>query len=393
MISVKEAQDIIREHVGPLPAETFSLKDTAGLSLAEDIYATNDFPPFPQSSMDGYAFCFKDWNNEPLQIAGEVPAGATQELAVTSRQAVRIFTGAPVPAQCDTVVMQEKVEVHEGLLFINDPDLQRGSNVRPKGSEMASGSLALSTGTLLTPGAIGFIAGLGKSTVKATRKPSVSIVVTGKELQQVGKPLLFGQVYESNSFALTAALQSIGVAVTSTQWADDNIEELTGVIQSCLSSADLLLITGGVSVGDYDFVSKALEQVGVEKLFHKIKQKPGKPLLFGKKDNTIVFGLPGNPSSVLTCFYEYVLIAIQQMMNFDKPFLTSTQLKLANDYSKKAGLKHFLKGKRMNDEVIVLDAQESYKMRSFALTDCLVVLEEERTEYKKGEMLEVHLLP
>ena len=393
MISVKEAKDIIQNNIKTLGAETFSLQDAAGLTLSEDVFADNDFPPFEQSAVDGYAFRFEDWNGEALQVKGEVQAGAKEEILTGKKQAARIFTGAPVPAKFDTVIMQEKVIVEDKLLNIQDQDLKKGNNVRPKGSEIASGLLALERGTLLTPGAIGFIAGLGKKEVKAIRRPTVAIVVTGKELQTPGEPLAYGQVFESNSYALTAALNKSGILNVSTQWVDDDLDTLINVIEKVLSTADLLLITGGVSVGDYDFVSKTLEQVGVEKLFHKIKQRPGKPLLFGKQNETIVFGLPGNPSSVLTCYYEYVLVAIQQMMGFEKPFLKTVQLPMARDHNKNAGLMHFLKGKQINNEVLVLDAQESYRMKSFALADCLIVLEEDKIEYKKGEMVEVHLLP
>jgi molybdopterin molybdotransferase len=343
--------------------------------------------------MDGYAFRFNEWNGETLSIAGEVQAGAASEISIALKNAVRIFTGAPLPSRLDTVVMQEKAVVKDGMLQIIDEDIKRGTNVRTKGSEMAKGSLALEKGILLTPGAIGFIAGLGKKEVRAIRKPSVAIVVTGKELQRPGEELMYAQVYESNSYALTAALQQLGITNICTEWVDDEMDSIITVLEKALSSADLLLITGGVSVGDYDLVSKALEQAGVEKLFHKIRQRPGKPLLFGKTNKTLVFGLPGNPSSVLTCFYEYVLIALQQMMGLEKPFLEIVQRPLACDCSKKASLTHFLKGKQMNGEVLALDAQESYRMKSFAVADCLIVLEENKNEYKKGEMVEVHILP
>ncbi len=392
MISVKEAKDIIRNNTKALSEQMFLLKDAAGLTLAEDVYAKNDFPSFDQSAMDGYAFRFDEWNGEPLQITGEVQAGATEKINTEKNQAVRIFTGAPVPKKFDTVVMQEKVVAENNRLTILDDGLKKGANVRPQGSEMGNGLLALEKGTLLIPGAIGFIAGLGKKEIKAIRKPLVSIIVTGKELQTPSEPLRYGQVYESNSYALTAALQQAGILNVTTHWVDDDLKMLTDIIKKELSSADLLLLTGGVSVGDYDFVSEALEQSGVEKLFHKIKQKPGKPLLFGKKEEKIVFGLPGNPSSVLTCFYEYVLIAIQEMMGIKKPFLKTAQLPMACSYSKKAGLMHFLKGRQINNEVLALDAQESYRMKSFALADCLIVLEENKTEMKKGELAEVHFL-
>ncbi|WP_207495729.1 gephyrin-like molybdotransferase Glp [Aridibaculum aurantiacum] len=393
MISVQEAKDLIRLHSKQLPAQVLSLKDATGLALAEDIYAPQDFPPFMQSSMDGYAFKFYDWKGEPLAIVGEVQAGSAKEIATSNKQAVRIFTGAPVPAGLDTVVMQEKAVVENRQLHVLDDALVKGSNVRQIGSEIPRRALALEMGTTLTAGAIGFIAGLGISEVIAVAKPSVAIIVTGKELQKPGEQLQYGQVYESNSYALTAALQAIGITGVSVQWVDDDLTSITSVIETAIGTADLVLITGGVSVGDYDFVSQALEHAQVEQVFHKVKQRPGKPLLFAKKDTTIVFGLPGNPSSVLTCFYEYVLLAIQLMMGLSKPFLKTVHLPLAQDYNKNTQLRHFLKGMIVNNEVLPLDAQESYKMRSFAMADCLVCLVEAKTTYKKGDVVEVHILP
>ena len=392
MISVAEAKDLIRTHTKALSPAMLPLEEAAGSILGEDILAPNDFPPFRQSAMDGYAFSFDGWNNEPLKIAGEVQAGATVDIPAGKKQAVRTFTGAPLPQSVDTVVMQEKVYVENGMLQILDTELKMGGNVRQQGSEIKNNAMALQAGTYISAGAAGFIAGLGISQVKAIPKPSISIIVTGKELQKPGEPLRYGQVYESNSFALTAGLQQLGIFKVHTQWVDDDLEILTKVIQNELLTADLLLLTGGVSVGDYDFVTKALEQSGVEVIFHKVKQKPGKPLLFGKKGEKIVFGLPGNPSSVLTCFYEYVLLAIQQMQRLEQPFVKSVQLALGSDYHKNIGLTHFLKGLLLNNEVTPLGAQESYRMKSFAMANCLVVLEENKSEFKKGEMVEVHLL-
>lgn len=393
MISVKEAKEIVQQNVEALPSVTVPLIKAAGLTLSEDVVSDQNFPPFLQSAMDGYAFRFADWNGEPLLVKGEVQAGAAQKITVGKREAVRIFTGAPLPDGADTVIMQEKVTLQNDYATIGDNEIQRGNSVRVIGSEMIAGAVALEKNTSLSPGAIGFLAGLGKTEVSVVRKPSIGIIVTGKELQKPGSPLQYGQVYESNSYALSAALHQLNMEVVSCTCVDDDLSILTAAISEALRVNDLVLLTGGVSVGDYDFVAKALDNCEVEKLFHKIKQRPGKPLWFGKKEKCLVFGLPGNPSSVLTCFYEYVLTALQQMMGLVQPILTTIQRPLLNDYEKKEGLQHFLKGKLSGNEVLVLDAQESYRMRSFAMADCLIVLEENRGSYKKGEMVEVHLLP
>ena len=223
-------------------------------------------------------------------------------------------------------------------------------------------------------------------------KPSVSIIVTGNELQKPGNPLQYGQVYESNSFALTAALKQIGISAIDIIHVDDKLEELTNTLNDCLQKTDLVLLTGGISVGDYDFVLQASINCGVKQLFHKVKQRPGKPLYLGKKDDKVVFGLPGNPSSVLSCFYQYVIKAICKMSN-QRVILENKKVPLSNSFKKAAGLTHFLKGYYDGDTVTLLNAQESYRLSSFARANCLVQINEEVTAYPVGELVEIHLLP
>lgn len=392
MIAVAEARKLIIEHCNPLPTASLPLGRATGLTLAENIFATHDFPPFQQAAMDGYAFSFAAWKSGPLHVSGTVQAGASQMPDLLPQQATRIFTGAPVPNGLDTVVMQEKVDVQNGILYINDDSLAPGINVRKQGAEIEKGDLALGTGTVLSAGAIGFLAGLGTTTVAAFPQPRVAILVTGKELQTPGKPLRFGQVYESNGAALTAALAQCGITTVTTTQVDDDPGLLAKEIDNALQNADLLLLTGGVSVGDYDFVAKALATCGVQTIFHKVRQRPGKPLLFGKKEETVVFGLPGNPSSVLTCFFEYVLPAIEQLMQLKSPFITTITLPMLADYEKNGRLTVFLKATHTHGGVLPLGAQESFKMRSFAVANCLIVVDESSTGYKKGDMAEVHLL-
>lgn len=393
MISVNEAKDIIRNNIEPLTSVTIPLQQASGYVLAEDIYASIDIPAFPQSAMDGYAFSFSNYKSgQRLEIAGEVPAGVNKTFDSLSQKAIRIFTGAPVPDGADTVVMQEKVAVENKELLILDEQLVKGSNVRLKGSEIESGALALPSGSFLLPAALGFLAGIGVSEVKVVSKPRVTIIVTGKELQNPGKPLLPGQVYESNSITIKAVLKQLQITDAAAVLVDDDLEILKNALQDALLNSDVVLLTGGISVGDYDFVLQAAGQCGVEKLFHKIKQKPGKPLYFGKKEEKAVFGLPGNPSSVLTCFYEYVIPAIEGLTG-RKDIIKVKQLPIAKAFTKKTGLTHFLKGLYNGKSVNPLDAQESFRLSSFARANCLIVLEENKEDFSEGDMVEVHLLP
>lgn len=393
MISVNEAKDIVRNNIEPLSEVIVPLQQASGYVLAEDIYASIDIPAFRQSAMDGYAFSFNDYRSgQRLEIIGEVPAGVDKAFEDLSYKAIRIFTGAPVPEGADTVVMQEKVAVENRKLLILDEQLAEGSNVRPKGSEIEAGALALPSGSFLSPAALGFLTGIGVSEAKVYARPRITIIVTGKELQTPGKPLQPGQVYESNSTTIKAALQQLQITHVATVMADDDPEILKNATEAALLTSDVVLLTGGISVGDYDFVLQATEQCGVQKLFHKIKQRPGKPLYFGKKGEKVVFGLPGNPSSVLTCFYEYVIPAIEGLTG-RKDIIKTCPLPLTAALTKKTGLTHFLKGLSDGTTVNPLDAQESFRLSSFAKANCLIVLDENKEDFDEGDMVEVHLLP
>jgi molybdopterin molybdotransferase len=392
VITVSEAKNIIASNVKALQPVTVLLTAAVGLVLAEDIYATLNIPAFRQSAMDGYGFQFDDHvAKKEIIINGEVPAGSDALITIGSQQAVRIFTGAPVPEGVDTVVMQEKVSVQNKQLVIQDDQLLKGLNIRAIGSEIALGEIALEKETVLSPAAIGFLAGIGVTTVKVYPKPTITIIVTGNELQEPGVALKPGQVYESNSLMLTAILQQLHINNITVVKAADDLLTLQNVLQTALQNSDVVLLTGGISVGDYDFVVEAATLAGVTQLFHKIKQKPGKPLFFGKKDSKLVFGLPGNPSSVLTCFYEYVIPALEQIST-QKSSSKTIYLPLAKDHFKKGIFTNFLKGIYTDKDVLPLDAQDSFRLSSFAKANCLICLGEEEKQYKAGEIVAVHLI-
>ena len=393
MISVPEARKLIAQWAAVLSPVSCSLKEAGGRILAGTIISNLDVPPFDQSAMDGYAFLF-DPNkiNSSLQVIGEVPAGMHPGLKPGAGEAVRIFTGAPLPEGTDTVVMQEKVQVVEHVITIQDAFLKRGSNVRLRASQTKAGAVALKAGTRLSPGSIGFLAGLGLTQVSVIPVPHITLIITGRELVKPGLPLGPGQIYESNSFALSAALGDMDLKPLAVYKSDDDEKQITDYLNGAISASDLVIVTGGISVGDYDLVKKGMDNCGVDTVFYKVRQKPGKPLYFGRKDNVLLFGLPGNPSAVLTCFYEYIGPAIRQMMGLRHHDILAVRKKLAAGFTKKAGLTYFLKGKIDGDEVMPLQAQESFQMGSFAEADCLIQLDENKTDYARGEVVEVHML-
>lgn len=391
MISVQEAKDIIGSVALSARIEKLPLPAALGKVLAENIIAITDIPAFAQSSMDGYALQFSE-TIKPLLVAGKIQAGNPEMQKLEAGQAMRIFTGAPIPEGADTVVMQEKTELANGQLIIKDDKLVKGQHVRPKGAETKKGETAMAAGTFLSPAALGFLAGIGFAEIPVYTPPSVTLILTGDELQSPGKPLAFGQVYDANSFQLTAALQKSGIHSIKIKYAKDTPENVHTAISEALQESDLILITGGVSVGDYDLVVPAAEECGVQTKFHKIKQKPGKPLFFGTKQNKIVFGLPGNPSSALTCFYEYVLPLIETWLHTPAS-VKSMMATVEHAYRKPAGLTHFVKAFYEDGKVCVLHAQESFRLHSFAQSNCFIVLPEESQGCEAGDIVEVHLLP
>lgn len=390
MISVNEAKTIIQSHTKSLAPIRLPLLEAFGYTLAENIFAIIDIPFYSQSSMDGYAFAFEN-KDSPLEIIGEMPAGTSKQITIKANQATRIFTGGPLPIGADTVVMQEKVTAIDNILFINDPEIQLGDNVRNKGAEVQKDSLAMAKNTYLSVAAIGFLAGIGITEIALFPSPKITIILTGNELQDPGNPLEFGQVYEANSYMLTAALQQAGIKNIAILKSEDNLETLQDTLKKAINSSDVILLTGGVSVGDYDFVASASELRGVKKHFHKIKQRPGKPLFFGTKNNKTIFGLPGNPSSALVCFYQYVLPMLEKMMHKSGSIKT-IEAKLTDKYPKKTGLTHFLKGNFLNGEATPLNAQQSFRLSSFAQANCLIELEENKGDYQEGDTVRVHLL-
>ncbi len=390
MISVTDARKLIQDYGTSGKKELLSLIEANGSVLAETIYAPIDTPPFHQSSMDGYAFSFEEWDgHSSLLVVGEIQAGCLPDKILKPSEAFRIYTGASLPDGADTVVMQEKVIVENNSVKITDESIVKGANVRRKGSQTKKGEAVLKSEQLLTPAALSFLAGIGIDKVNVYSKPVVSIIITGNELINNGDDLVEAKVYESNSVGLTAALQHLNIVPSSVTFTGDNETEIINAVEDVRNS-DIILLTGGVSVGNYDLVQSALEKCGTQKIFHRVRQKPGKPLYFGKLNDTLVFGLPGNPASSLTCFYEYVVPAMESFTHVN--YLKRLKLPLLNDFSKKTGMTYFLKGRTQDNGVTILGNQESYLLNSFAIADCLIELEEDKEKYIAGELVSASMI-
>jgi molybdopterin molybdotransferase len=392
MISIEEAKKLLSgQVVRSVPVDVI-IAQAAGCVLAEDIFSQIDLPSFNQSAMDGYAISSVEKNNNCFEVIGEIKAGEDSSLQLQSGQAVRIYTGAAVPASADTVVIQEKVEQTNGSVYLTD-DFKKGDCIRLQGSQVKEGELALKKNKFLNPAAIGFLAALGVSTVKIFKKPDVSILVTGNEIVKPGNKIKPGEIFESNSFALDAALKQMGIPVKNIFSAADNKSELKNKIETCLQDSDVIVITGGISAGKYDLVFDALNELNVETIFYKVAQKPGKPFLFGKLNGKLIFALPGNPAAVLVCFYEYVYPAIRMIQGFENTTLPALKLKLLKQIIKKEDRGLFLRSKKMNDGVMPLDKQDSNMLGSFAEADSLIYIPNETKIIEAGDEVEVHLLP
>jgi len=390
LVSVSQARALIASSLPQIKPSLKELMHSTGLAAAEDIFSPLDIPAFDQSSMDGYAIYAEDIKG-PLAVQGVIAAGDGNPELLQRNHAMRIFTGAPLPAGADTIVMQEKVVVDASGITVTDTDIGIGTHVRKLGSELKKGELVLKKGTVITAPVTGLLASLGISSISVYPRLAVCLIATGNELQMPGQPLERGQVYESNIYFLQAALKPYAENLKSALYVRDDLEAIQEALAGALRESDMVILTGGVSVGDYDFVRKAADQLGIHCKFHKVKQKPGKPLYFGTRENKIIFGLPGNPASVVSCFYEYVLPAVRYMLHLPQEELVTAVLK--DDFKKVKGLTQFLKAYIEEGEVEILEAQESYRLRSFAVANCLVALDENRLDYEKGETVMVRLLP
>lgn len=382
MTEVANALKFIEEHTGLGLKIKKSLADVYDHILSENVFTPMNMPPFRQSSMDGYALRWSD--NTTYKMVGEVQAGASKNIALNHGDAVRIFTGARVPDEADTVIIQEHTSREADMLNI-DKMPAIGSNIRLVGEQVQLGDLVLEKGTFLNEAAIGFLAGLGFEEAPVYEPPKVGILVTGNELQQPGKPLEEGQIYESNAITLQMALKRAGINEVTIERVGDDLKETIKAVEKLLQISDLVLISGGISVGDYDYVQEALQKNGVQEVFYRVNQKPGKPLWFGTQGKKIVFALPGNPGSSLTCFYVYVWPALRKLrgvksyQNEEKTAMLQTMIK--NPFGKVL----FLKATVSKNEAKLMGGQASSMLKSFATCNALLIFPAEIEEMNPGE--------
>ncbi|MFI1743374.1 molybdopterin molybdotransferase MoeA [Thalassobellus sediminis] len=391
MISVEDAIQLVKNNTKPLLKETTKpVEKAGGYILFKDVYSPINMPPFRQSAMDGYALFLHE--SLSYSLIDEVKAGDNHQPILKQGEAVRIFTGAPVPDTANAIMMQEKVK-NDGRKITIEHSINQETNIRPLGEQVKEGDIALKKGTKLTPAAIGYLTSLGITTVYVYKKPSIALVTTGNELIKAGQPLNYGQIYESNSTMLQNALYNLKFYDITLHKVEDDYEKTKSKLETVINENDLVIVTGGISVGDYDFVGKSLIELNTENIFYKVKQKPGKPLFFGKKEDTLIFALPGNPAAALSCFYVYVYIALQKMMNRNVIELPRIKAKSLSNFEKRGDRPQFLKAIYKENTVEILEGQNSSMLQTFALSNALVFVPETVSNISINDDVEVILLP
>jgi molybdopterin molybdotransferase len=396
MISVQQALDIVLDHTVVSTPETVSIFEAGGYVLAEDIRSDIDMPPFDKSTMDGYALKAGDVAQAPtvLEVVGAIPAGAFPEFEIRSGQAAKIMTGAPLPKGADAVQIVEKTAAAEnGRVTILEP-VAPGKNISPQSEIIAVGEKVLSRGTFINPAVIGVLAAVGKSEVKIHRRPRVAILVTGDELVEIQQKPQAGQIRNSNGYALYHQVRNCGALPQPLGVAPDQREALRTKIAEGLQR-DVLLISGGVSMGDLDLVEEVFKQLDVKILFEAVNIKPGKPTVFGKRENTLVFGLPGNPVSASTVFEIIVKPALRKMMGHAQVHNIRRRAIAANDFDSKTRRDNYAPARTYFEEdkilTAVLPSKGSSDILAFARSNSFAIVPGEVQKIKRGELVEVVL--
>jgi molybdopterin molybdotransferase len=348
MVSVQEATSIILSNLFQPKAKEVGLTDSLGKILAEPILTDRDLPPYHRATMDGIALQYVAYQNGVTQFAIEAvqAAGEPQKKLSTNAQCIEIMTGAMMPEGTDTLVPYENLKIENGIASIIIPSIEKGQNIHVQGSDAKKNQVLLPMGSLISPAEVALLASVGKTTVAIQDFPKTAIISTGNELVGVDQVPLLHQIRTSNSYALQAAISATGGGAELFHLPDDE-QELKRELIKIHAHFDLIILSGGVSKGKFDFVPKVLESLGIQKLFHQISQRPGKPMWFGRAENKFVFALPGNPVSTFMCFHRYLRPWLLKSLGMGPPIIKAI---LAEDFSFTVPLTYFLQVRVINED-------------------------------------------
>lgn len=394
---VEKARQFIKQYLDPVAeTETVTLHQSLGRVIAQDIQSPANVPNYDNSAMDGYAFNSQDLNTTPLKIIGTAFAGKAFNNAVASGECVRIMTGAAMPQGADTVAMQEKVlRDGDNIQFTEAPKPR--ANVRYAGEDLQQGQNVLSAGHLMQPADLGLLASLGIAEIRVYRKLKVAFFSTGDELVAIGNPLATGQVYDSNRYTLYGMLSRLGVEIIDLGAIADDPLQLENTLLNAAAQADVIITSGGVSVGEADYMKELLSKHG-QVMFWKIAMKPGRPLAYGKVGNAHYFGLPGNPVAVMVTFYQFVREALLTLMGQPATnALPMFEVECTAPIRKLTGRTEFQRGILYTDaagiwKVKPTGAQGSAILSSMSLANCFIVLDENVGNLDAGTMVQVQVL-
>ncbi len=400
MISVEEALKTILEGIKPLGCETLPITSALGCVIGEDIVSGRTIPPLANSAMDGYAVISADTTfasrQKPvvLNVLEDVPAGKLATQAIHKGQAIRIMTGAPLPEGANAVIRVEDTEADEDRvkIFVSaDP----GLDIREAGEDVETGELVILRGTVLRAAEVGMLAALGRSFVTVHQRPLVAVVSTGDELVEVDEVPGPGKIVNSNGYSLAALILEVGGIPLQVGIARDNREDLLEKFKTA-ARADIIVSSGGVSVGDYDLVKDIMAEIGSRIQFWRVAMRPGRPLAFGRLEGKPLFGLPGNPVSSMVSFEQFIRPSILKMRGYQNIYRKTIQAEMTEGFAKKKGLKYFLRARVEQRDgkyyASMTGEQGSGILKSMVLANGLIVLAEDVTAVNPGDNVTVQLL-